>query len=67
MSESTQPSSGEYGNPNIVLAMASLLNDVGRTFRKQFTDAPKHSDNVERKVWLKIWEKEEAHGMKYVR
>lgn len=48
----------------IALTVTRLMNNIGHIFREQFQDNPKHSVKVERKVWVKIREKEEAHGMK---
>ena len=49
---------------NVTLTVTRLLNNIGRIFRDQFTDYPEHKPKVDRKIWQKIREKEEAHGMK---
>ena len=54
-----------YQAGNVALSVTRLLNNVGYIFRNQFSDNPKHSAKVDRKIWMKIREKEEAHGMKH--
>ncbi len=54
-----------YQAGNVALLVTRLLNNVGHIFRNQFSDNPKHSAKVDRKIWMKIREKEEAHGMKH--
>ena len=54
-----------YQAGNVALSVTRLLNNVGHIFRNQFSDNPKHSAKVDRKIWMKIREKEEAHGMKH--
>lgn len=54
-----------YQARNVALSVTRLLNNVGHLFWNQFSDNPKHSAKVDRKIWMKIREKEEAHGMKH--
>ena len=54
-----------YQAGNVALSVTRLLNNVGHIFRTQFSDNPKHSAKVDRKLWMKIREKEEAHGMRH--
>lgn len=48
----------------VALTVTRLLNNIGKIFRDQFTDYPQHRAKVDKKIWQKIREKEEAHGMK---
>ena len=48
----------------VALTVTRLLNNIGKIFRNQFSDYPQHSAKVDKKIWQKIREKEEAHGMK---
>lgn len=48
----------------VALTVTRLLNNIGKIFRNQFSDYPKHGAKVDKKIWQKIREKEEAHGMK---
>lgn len=46
-------------------AVSKLLNNVGKIFRGKFADNPKHSEQVDRKLRMKILEKEQAHGIRH--
>ena len=48
----------------VALTVTRLLNNISKIFRDQFTDYPQHRAKVDKKIWQKIREKEEAHGMK---
>lgn len=48
----------------VALTVTRLLNNIGKIFREQFSDYPQHRAKVDKKIWQKIREKEEAHGMK---
>ena len=48
----------------VALTVTRLLNNIGKIFRDQFSDYPQHRAKVDKKIWQKIREKEEAHGMK---
>ncbi len=48
----------------VALTVTRLLNNIGKIFRNQFSDYPQHRVKVDKKIWQKIREKEEAHGMK---
>ena len=41
-----------------------LLNNISKIFEEKFRDNPKHSSKVDIKLWIKIQEKKEAHGIK---
>ena len=49
----------------VALVTSRLLNQVSRIFRDQFSDNPKQTVKVERKLRQKIREKEQAHGIKH--
>ena len=49
---------------NVALVATRLINNVSRIFQDQFKDNPQHRAKVDRKLWQKIREKEEAHGIK---
>lgn len=48
----------------VALTVTRLLNNIGKIFRDQFSDYPQHRAKVDKKIWQKIREKEEAHGIK---
>ena len=52
-----------YEAGKVALTVTRLLNTIGKIFRNQFSDYPQHRTKVDKKIWQKIREKEEAHGM----
>lgn len=46
-------------------AVSRLLNNVGKILRGKFADNPKHSEQVDRKLRMKILEKDQAHGIRH--
>ena len=45
--------------------VSRLLNHVSRVFREKFSDNPDHMPKTDIKLWKKILEKDEAHGIKH--
>lgn len=45
--------------------VSRLLNHVSRVFREKFSDNPDHVPKTDIKLWKKILEKDEAHGIKH--
>lgn len=62
----------QFHTPNLVsnpaymaTTVSRLLNHVSRVFREKFSDNPDHVHKVDIKLWRKIIEKDEAHGIKH--
>ena len=56
-----------YRSPDkmyIATSVSRLLNNVGNVFRGKFADNPKHGAQVDRKLRLKMFEKDQAHGIR---
>lgn len=64
LSTKESQSSFRLDSGRLALVITRLLNHAVRIFQDQFMDNPSHSAKVDRKVWMKIREKEEAHGIK---
>ena len=45
--------------------VSRLLNHVSRVFREKFSENPDHAPKTDIKLWRKILEKDEAHGIKH--
>lgn len=57
-----------YKSPDklyIATSVSRLLNNVGKIFRGKFADNPKHGVQVDRKLRLKLIEKDQAHGIRH--
>ena len=49
----------------IATSVSRLLNNVGKIFRGKFADNPKHGPQVDWKLWMKMIEKDQAHGIRH--
>lgn len=57
-----------YKSPDklyIATLVSRLLNNVGKIFRGKFADNPKHGVRVDRKLRMKMLEKDQAHGIRH--